>query len=170
MGWAPDIHMERRRRTTGTTMRADRFKVIQAVNEARPKPGQAAERLGLSVRQVERLVLHYRAAGVTGPVLGSRYRRRGPSSKASAAFLRRQLRLDVLHAACASSLNADANPCVRARTPACFTASVRPPRGAGATTTLRREDAAYVFPRSRGRRARSSLRAAAGNRDARIAR
>jgi len=33
-------------------MRADRFKVIQAVNEARPKPGQAAERLSLSVRRI----------------------------------------------------------------------------------------------------------------------
>ncbi|MGF6267044.1 hypothetical protein OKW49_008038 [Paraburkholderia youngii] len=39
---------------TGTitmTMREiDRLKVIQAVTEARLKPGQAAERLGLSVR------------------------------------------------------------------------------------------------------------------------
>lgn len=44
----------------------DRFKVIQAVAEVRLKPGRAAERLGLSVRQVERLVLRYRAAGVAG--------------------------------------------------------------------------------------------------------
>jgi len=48
---------------TGTitmTMReVDRFKVIQAVTEARLKPGQAAERLGLGVRQVERLVRRY---------------------------------------------------------------------------------------------------------------
>jgi hypothetical protein len=44
----------------------DRFKVIQPVTEARLKPGQAATRLGLSVRQIERLVLRYQAAGVAG--------------------------------------------------------------------------------------------------------
>src|SRR5471032_3242967 len=52
----------------------DRLKVIQAVAEARLKPGRAAERLGLSVRQVERLVLRYRAAGVAGLVSGKRGR------------------------------------------------------------------------------------------------
>ncbi|WDD92210.1 hypothetical protein Bsp3421_002198 [Burkholderia sp. FERM BP-3421] len=40
----------------------DRFKVIQPVTEARLKPA----RLGLSVRQIERLVLRYQAAGVAG--------------------------------------------------------------------------------------------------------
>jgi len=63
---------------TGTitmTMReVDRFKVIQAVTEARLKPGQAAERLGLCVRQVERLVQRYEAAGVAGLVSGKRGR------------------------------------------------------------------------------------------------
>jgi len=63
---------------TGTitmTMReVDRFKVIQAVSEARLKPGQAAERLGLGVRQVERLVARYDAAGVAGLVSGKRGR------------------------------------------------------------------------------------------------
>ncbi|MEX3896699.1 ISNCY family transposase [Paraburkholderia sp. BR10954] len=63
---------------TGTitmTMREiDRLKVIQAVTEARLKPGQAAERLGLSVRQIERLVLRYDAAGVAGLVSGKRGR------------------------------------------------------------------------------------------------
>ncbi len=55
------------------TMReVDRLKVIEAVAECRLKPGQAAERLGLSVRQVERLVLRYRAAGVAGLVSGCR--------------------------------------------------------------------------------------------------
>ena len=52
----------------------DRLKVIQAVAEARLKPGRAAERLGLSVRQIERLVLRYRAAGVAGLVSGKRGR------------------------------------------------------------------------------------------------
>lgn len=61
---------------TGTitmTMReVDRLKVIEAVADCRLKPGQAAERLELSVRQVERLVLRYRAAGVAGLVSGKR--------------------------------------------------------------------------------------------------
>src|ERR1700710_2807911 len=52
----------------------DRVKVIEAVAEARLKPGPAAERLGLSVRQVERLVLRYRAAGVAGLGSGKRGR------------------------------------------------------------------------------------------------
>ncbi|MCP3705826.1 helix-turn-helix domain-containing protein, partial [Paraburkholderia sp. CNPSo 3274] len=34
----------------------DRLKVIQAVVETGLKPGRAAERLGLTVRQIERLV------------------------------------------------------------------------------------------------------------------
>jgi transposase len=78
---------------TGTitmTMReVDRFKVIQAVTEARLKPGQAAERLGLSVRQIERLVLRYRAAGVAGLVSGKRGRpgnRQLPAGKAQRAL------------------------------------------------------------------------------------
>ena len=37
----------------------DRLKVIQAVVDTGLKPGRAAERLGLSVRQVERLVIRY---------------------------------------------------------------------------------------------------------------
>jgi transposase len=59
---------------TMTMREVDRLKVIEAVTEARLKPGQAAERLGLSVRQVERLVLRYRAAGVAGLVSGKRGR------------------------------------------------------------------------------------------------
>nr|WP_234775595.1 ISNCY family transposase [Paraburkholderia tropica] len=72
------------------TMReVDRFKVIQAGTEARLKPGQAAERLGLSVRQIERLVLRYRAAGVAGLVSGKRGRpgnRQLPAGKAQRAL------------------------------------------------------------------------------------
>ena len=37
----------------------DRLKVIQAIVELGPQPGRAAERLGLTVRQVERLVIRY---------------------------------------------------------------------------------------------------------------
>ncbi|WP_419683765.1 helix-turn-helix domain-containing protein [Burkholderia theae] len=55
-------------RITMTMRELDRFKVIEAVAECRLKPGQAADRLRLSVRQVERLVLRYRAAGVAGLV------------------------------------------------------------------------------------------------------
>ncbi len=61
---------------TGTitmTMREiDRFKVIEAVMEAPAQAWPAAARLGLSVRQVERLVSRYRAAGVAGLVSGKR--------------------------------------------------------------------------------------------------
>ena len=48
----------------------DRLRVVQAVCERRLKPGQAADRLALSVRQVERLVQRYQAAGVAGLVSG----------------------------------------------------------------------------------------------------
>jgi hypothetical protein len=38
----------------------DRLKVIQAIVETGLKPGRAAERLGLSVRQVQRLAIRMR--------------------------------------------------------------------------------------------------------------
>ncbi len=50
----------------------DRLKAIQAVSERRLKPGQAADRLALSIRQIERLVSRYAAAGVAGLVSGKR--------------------------------------------------------------------------------------------------
>ena len=51
------------------TMRAlDRLKVIQRVADGNLKPGQAAARLALTVRQVRRLVRHYEAQGATGLV------------------------------------------------------------------------------------------------------
>ncbi|KAA0086366.1 helix-turn-helix domain-containing protein, partial [Paraburkholderia sp. T12-10] len=46
----------------------DRLKVIQAVVELGLKPGRAADRLGLTVRQVERLVTRYRECGAAGLV------------------------------------------------------------------------------------------------------
>ena len=52
----------------------DRLKVLQAVCERRLKPSQAADRLALCVRQVERLVQRYQAAGVAGLVSGKRGR------------------------------------------------------------------------------------------------
>ena len=52
----------------------DRLKTIQAVIDGEMKPGRAAERLGLSVRQIERLVIRYRAEGPVGLI--SRHRNR----------------------------------------------------------------------------------------------
>ncbi|SEA77289.1 ISNCY family transposase [Paraburkholderia sartisoli] len=52
----------------------DRLKVIQAIVELGLKPGRAAERLGLSVRQVERLVIRYRTSGAAGLCSGRRDR------------------------------------------------------------------------------------------------
>jgi transposase len=51
---------------TLTMRELDRLKVIQAVVEMGLKPGRAAERLGLSARQVERLVIRYREHGPSG--------------------------------------------------------------------------------------------------------
>ncbi len=44
----------------------DRLKVIQAVVDTGLKPGRAAEKLGVTVRQIERLVLRYRESGAAG--------------------------------------------------------------------------------------------------------
>lgn len=52
----------------------DRLKVVEAVVEGRLMPWRAAERLGVSRRQIERLVSRYRAAGVAGLVSGKRGR------------------------------------------------------------------------------------------------
>src|ERR1700756_3170107 len=67
----------------------DRLKVIQAIVEMGLKPGRAAERLGLTVRQVERLVTRYRESGAAG--LPSRKRGRAsnhqlPAGKADHAL------------------------------------------------------------------------------------
>jgi transposase len=52
----------------------DRLKVIQAVVDRVLKPGRAAERLGLTVRQIERLVTRYRESGAAGLVSRKRGR------------------------------------------------------------------------------------------------
>jgi transposase len=52
----------------------DRLKVIQAVVDMGLKPGRAAERLGLTVRQIERLVIRYRESGAAGLVSRKRGR------------------------------------------------------------------------------------------------
>jgi hypothetical protein len=64
-----------RQPTVSFSMRElDRLKCIQQVIDGDLKPGRAAERLGMTVRQVERLVLRYRAEGPIGLI--SRHRNR----------------------------------------------------------------------------------------------
>jgi hypothetical protein len=58
----------------------DRLKCIQAVTDGDLKSGQAAERLGLTVRQIERLVIRYRAESPIGLI--SRHRNR-PGNRGS---------------------------------------------------------------------------------------
>lgn len=65
--------MQRTGVITMTMRELDRLKVIQAVVDGLLKPGRAAERLGLTDRQVRRLVNRVRAEGPTGIVS----RRRG---------------------------------------------------------------------------------------------
>jgi transposase len=52
----------------------DRLKVIEAVVETGLKPGRAAECLGLTVRQIERLLTRYREHGPQGVASGKRGR------------------------------------------------------------------------------------------------
>ena len=67
----------------------DRLKVIQAVVDRMLKPGLAAERLRLTVRQVERLVLRYKQAGAAG--VGSAARGRPGNRKLDEATAYRAL-------------------------------------------------------------------------------
>lgn len=61
--------------TVSLTMREwDRLKVIEAVVQTDVKPGLAAARLGVTVRQVERLVRCYREHGLQGVASGKRGR------------------------------------------------------------------------------------------------
>jgi transposase len=69
----------------------DRLKVVQAVVDSRLKPGRAAERLGLTVRQIERLVIRYRACGAAG--LASRKRGRPGNRQLDTELARRALTL-----------------------------------------------------------------------------
>ena len=55
-------------RITMTMREVDRFKVIQDVTEGRLKPWRAAERLGLTTRQIRRLATRYRESGAAGLV------------------------------------------------------------------------------------------------------
>jgi hypothetical protein len=63
----------------------DRLKTIQAVVDRELKPGRAADRLGLSVRQIERLVIRYRAEGPVGLISRHRHRTGNRALKACVA-------------------------------------------------------------------------------------
>ncbi|MDR5770178.1 MULTISPECIES: helix-turn-helix domain-containing protein, partial [unclassified Caballeronia] len=69
----------------------DRLKVIQAVVNMGLKPGRAAERLGVTVRQVERLVWRYRESGAAG--LTSRKRNKPGNRKLDEGLALRALTL-----------------------------------------------------------------------------
>ena len=61
-------------RVTMTMRDLDRLKCIQAVVDGNLKPGRAAERLGLTTRQVHRLTRRYAREGPVGLI--SRHRNR----------------------------------------------------------------------------------------------
>jgi hypothetical protein len=63
----------------------DRLKIIQAVIDREIKPGRAAGRLDLSVRQIERLVIRYRCEGPVGLISRHRNRTGNRALKASVA-------------------------------------------------------------------------------------
>jgi hypothetical protein len=63
----------------------DRLKTIQAVIDRDMKPGIAAQRLGMSVRQIERLVIRYRADGPVGLISRHRHRTGNRALKAPLA-------------------------------------------------------------------------------------
>jgi hypothetical protein len=60
--------MDERGLITMSMRELDRLKIIQAVADGRLMPWRAAERLGLSRRQIERLTARYRDAGASGLV------------------------------------------------------------------------------------------------------
>ena len=61
-----ELAMEPSELVTMNMRELDRLKVIQAVMDKMLKPGLAAERLHLTVRQIERLVFRYKQAGAAG--------------------------------------------------------------------------------------------------------
>jgi Homeodomain-like domain len=63
----------------------ERLRTIQAVVDRELKPGRAAERLGLTVRQIERLVIRYRAEGPVGLISRHRHRTGNRALKSAVA-------------------------------------------------------------------------------------
>ena len=68
-----------------STKEADRLGIVQAVVDKRMKQREAAERLGLTDRQVRRLAQRYERGGPAGLV--SRHRGAAPPSSPSSRFL-----------------------------------------------------------------------------------
>jgi len=66
-------------RVTMTMRDLDRLKCIQAVVDGNLKPGRAAERLGLTTRQVRRLTRRYAQEGPVGLI--SRHRNRPSNNR-----------------------------------------------------------------------------------------
>ncbi|PPB81968.1 helix-turn-helix protein [Mycetohabitans endofungorum] len=85
------MHRHRAALVTLNMRELDRLKVVQAVVDRGLKPGHAAERLGLTVRQIERLVIRYRECGAAG--LASRKRGRPGNRRLDAELARRTLTL-----------------------------------------------------------------------------
>ena len=71
----------------------ERLKAIQAVVDRELRPGRAAERLGLTVRQIERLVIRYRAEGPVGLISRHRHRTGNRALKSAVA----EQILEILH-------------------------------------------------------------------------
>jgi Helix-turn-helix domain len=69
----------------------DRLKCIQAVIDGNLKSGRAAERLSLTIRQIERLVIRYRSEGPIGLI--SRHRNRPGNRTLKAAVAERAISL-----------------------------------------------------------------------------
>jgi hypothetical protein len=77
--------MAREPRVNLSMKELDRLKCIQAVIDGNLKPGRAAERLSLTVRQIERLVIRYRSEGPIGLISRHRNRPGNRSLKATVA-------------------------------------------------------------------------------------
>jgi Winged helix-turn helix len=86
---APEAVMAATERITMTMRELDRFKVIQAVADGVLKPWRAAQRLGLTTRQIRRLVARLREDGPGGLV--SRRRSKPSNSRLDAATAERAL-------------------------------------------------------------------------------
>ena len=82
-------------RVTMTMRDLDRLKCIQAVVDGNLKPGRAAERLGLTGRQVRRLTRRYAQEGPVGLI--SRHRNRPSNNRLDPGLAER-----VISASCAS--------------------------------------------------------------------
>ncbi len=78
-------------RVTVTMRELDRLKVIEAVVEGSTTPMRAAERLGLTTRQVRRLVTRYRREGPIGLV--SRHRNRPSNNQLDCGLAERVVRI-----------------------------------------------------------------------------